>query len=34
MAAGRGRKRGSRRRKIRIVGQLRDFDELRTPQSD
>ena len=30
MAAGRGRKRGSRRRKIRIGGQLRDFDELRT----
>ncbi len=30
MAAGRGRKRGSRRRKIRIAGQLRDFDELRT----
>ena len=30
MAAGRGRKRGSRRRKIRINGQLRDFDDLRT----
>ena len=33
MAAGRGRKRGSRRRKIRIAGQLRDFDELRTLKS-
>ena len=30
MAVGRGRKKGSRRRKIRINGQLRDFDELRT----
>ncbi len=33
MAVGRGRKRGSRRRKIRIAGQLRDFDELRTLKS-
>ena len=33
MAVGRGRKRGSRRRKIRISGQLRDFDELRTLKS-
>ena len=33
MAVGRGRKRGSRRRKIRIGGQLRDFDELRTLKS-
>ena len=28
MSVGRGRKKGSRRRKIRISGQLRDFDEL------
>lgn len=33
MAVGRGRKKGSRRRKIRIAGQLRDFDELRTLKS-
>ena len=33
MAVGRGRKKGSRRRKIRISGQLRDFDELRTLKS-
>ena len=33
MAVGRNRKKGSRRRKIRISGQLRDFDELRTLKS-
>ena len=33
MSVGRGRKKGSRRRKIRISGQLRDFDELRTLKS-
>ena len=33
MAVGRNRKKGSRRRKIRIAGQLRDFDELRTLKS-
>ena len=33
MSVGRGRKKGSSRRKIRIAGQLRDFDELRTLKS-
>lgn len=33
MAVGRNRSKGSRRRKIRIAGQLRDFDELRTLKS-
>ena len=33
MAVGRNRKKSSRRRKIKIAGQLRDFDDLRTLKS-